>query len=197
MRRTLLALLAALALAGGLAGPVGAAPAAAPPTTFPPVYLQDPTGLLPTGTTLLHLRDIAAKAGRPFSIVSEMLDVRNRQLAEVTRADDFIVSDKLISLMLSQIAENAQLAAVFADLLDPEGSELYLKPASGYVALDRPVSFYTVVEAARRRGEVALGYRLTAESADPAKAYGVRVNPDKSRPVRFAAGDRVIVLAEA
>jgi len=147
--------------------------------------------------TLLHLRDIAAKAGRPFSIVSEMLDVRNRQLAEVTRADDFIVSDKLISLMLSQIAENKHLTAVFADLFDPEGSELYLKPAGDYVALDRPVSFYTVVEAARRRGEVAMGYRRAEESADPAKAYGVRVNPDKSRPVRFAAADRIIVLAEA
>ena len=58
MRRTFLTLLAALALAGGLAGPAAAAPpAAAPPTTFPPVYLQHPTGPLPTGTTLLHLRD--------------------------------------------------------------------------------------------------------------------------------------------
>jgi voltage-gated potassium channel Kch len=50
--------------------------------------------------TLLHLRDIANKTGQDFSIVSQMLDVRNRNLAEVTRADDFIVSDKLISLML-------------------------------------------------------------------------------------------------
>src|SRR5262249_33875920 len=46
-----------------------------------------------TLVSLLHLRDIAATAGRRFSIVSEMLDVRNRDLAEVTRADDFIVSD--------------------------------------------------------------------------------------------------------
>lgn len=147
--------------------------------------------------TLLHLRDIASKARRPFSIVSEMLDVRNRQLAEVTRADDFIVSDKLISLMLSQIAENKHLAAVFGDLFDPEGSELYLKPAGDYVALDRPVDFYTVVEAARRRGEVALGYRLASEAGDPARSYGVRVNPDKSRAQRFAEGDRIIVLAES
>jgi len=146
--------------------------------------------------TLLHLRDIAAKTGRQASIVSEMLDVRNRQLAEVTRADDFIVSEKLVSLLLSQISESRDLAAVFADLFDPEGSELYLKPAGDYVELGRPVAFYTVVEAARRRGEVAIGYRSAALSGDAKASYGVRVNPPKADRVTFAEGDRVIVLAE-
>lgn len=58
-----------------------------------------------------------------------MLDIKNRQLAQVTRADDFVVSDNLLSLMLSQISENAELAEVFQILFDPEGSEIYLKPA--------------------------------------------------------------------
>ncbi|HET7009821.1 MAG TPA: hypothetical protein VFI11_03515, partial [Anaerolineales bacterium] len=40
-----------------------------------------------TLVTLLHLRDIADRRRIDLSIVSEMLDVRNRQLAEVTRAD--------------------------------------------------------------------------------------------------------------
>ncbi|UQA60089.1 CASTOR/POLLUX-related putative ion channel [Polyangium aurulentum] len=149
-----------------------------------------------TLVTLLHLRDIAAKTGKPFSIVSEMLDVRNQKLAEVTRADDFIVSDKLVSLMMTQIAENADLAAVFADLFDPEGSELYLKPAGEYVEAGRATPFATVAEAARRRGEVAIGYRIAREAGDATKAYGVKVNPAKGEKVRFAQGDKVIVLAE-
>jgi len=146
--------------------------------------------------TLLHLRDIAERGGHNFSIVSEMLDVRNRALAEVTQADDFIVSDKLISLMMSQISENKELNAVFADVFDPEGSEIYLKLAANYVALGQSLNFYTVVEAARRRGEVALGYRLRADSNNPEKAYGVVVNPAKSKEVTFSEWDRVIVLAE-
>lgn len=147
--------------------------------------------------TLLHLRDISDKMDRDFSIVSEMLDVRNRTLADVTRADDFIVGDRLVSLMLAQVAENKELNAVFTDLFDPEGSEIYLKPAGDYVTPGRPVSFYTVTEAARRRGEVAIGYRLKAESGDAAKAYGVRVNPNKSERVTFSDGDRIAVLAES
>jgi voltage-gated potassium channel Kch len=149
-----------------------------------------------TLVTLLHLRDIADKGGVDLSVVSEMLDMRNRELAEVTRADDFIVSDKLVSLMLSQLSENKELGAVFADLFDPAGSEIYLKPAERYVALGAPVSFHTIVASARRRSEVAIGYRVKALAARAADQYGVRVNPAKSEPVTFADGDKIIVLAE-
>ncbi len=146
--------------------------------------------------TLLHLRDMAEKGGHDFRIVTEMLDTRNRELAEVTQADDFIVSNKLTSLMLAQVSENKELTEVFADLFDPEGAEVYLKPAKNYVALGRPVNFYTVVEAARRRGEIAIGYRLEALGKDASQAYGVVVNPKKSAKVTFAENDRIVVVAE-
>lgn len=146
--------------------------------------------------TLLHLRNIAGMDETPFSIVSEMLDLRNRELAAVTNVDDFIVSDHLISLMTAQLAENADLQGVFGDLFDAEGNEIYLKPACDYVELGQPVNFYTVVEAARRRHETAIGYRLGVEARNFAAQYGVRINPKKSAEVRFAEGDKVIVLAE-
>jgi len=146
--------------------------------------------------TLLHLRDIADRTGNSFSIVSEMLDIRNRDLAEVERADDFIVSDRLISMVLSQISENKALGAVFSDLFDPRGSEIYLKPAEHYVKLGEPINFYTIVGPAQRRNEVALGYRRNADANDAVRRYGVVLNPKKSVPVTFEAGDKIIVLAE-
>lgn len=146
--------------------------------------------------TLLHLRDIAARDETPFSIVSEMLDLRNRELAEVTQVDDFIVSDHLISLMTAQLSENNALAGVFDELFSPTGSEIYLKPIEEYVALAEKVNFYTVVEAAKRRGETAIGYRFQSEHANPKKSYGVYTNPPKAAALVFSAGDKVIVLAE-
>jgi hypothetical protein len=98
--------------------------------------------------------------------------------------------------MLSQISENKELTAVFADMFDPEGSEIYLKPAADYVELGRPVSFYTVVEAARRRGEVAIGYKQEAFGKDASKSYGVAVNPEKAEKVTYQKADQIIVLAE-
>jgi voltage-gated potassium channel Kch len=149
-----------------------------------------------TLVTLLHLRDIADHLDHSFSIVSEMQDVRNRRLAEVTRADDFVVSDRLISLILSQISENKELGAAFTDLFDPYGSEVYLKPVANYIELGKPLNFYTVAESARRRGEVALGYRVHAYANDSTKGYGVIVNPDKSNLITFTEQDRVILLAK-
>jgi voltage-gated potassium channel Kch len=149
-----------------------------------------------TLVTLLHLRDMAEKDETPFSIVSEMLDLRNRELAESTQVDDFIVSDHLASLMMSQLAENAELYEIFMNLFDPSGAEIYLKPIGDYIAVGRPVNFYTVTEAARRRGETAIGYRIASEAKDAGKLYGVHTNPKKSEKVVFDPGDKVIVISE-
>jgi voltage-gated potassium channel Kch len=146
--------------------------------------------------TLLQLRDIEERTGVDMNIVSEMLDDRNRELAEVTNADDFIVSDKLISLMLSQVSENKKLTDVFDQLFSSEGAEIYLNPVEQYVSPGESVDFYTVLEAARRRGETAIGYRIEANAHKADHGYGVAVNPRKTASLSFTAGDKIIVLSE-
>jgi len=147
--------------------------------------------------TLLHLREMGERLSLDFSIVSERRDVRNRQLAEITQADDFIVSEKLVSLMMCQTAENADLYPVLMDLFDPDGAEIYLKPMDHYVQTGHAMTFHTVVEAARRRGEIAIGYRIAAKSFDSTQAYGVVVNPKKTDAVTFTTADKVIVVSES
>ncbi|MGE5830332.1 MAG: CASTOR/POLLUX-related putative ion channel [Micromonosporaceae bacterium] len=145
--------------------------------------------------TLLHLRDIGVALGNPYSIVTEMQDETNREVAQVTKADDFIVGTKLISLLMTQLAENHHLQRVFTDLFDPTGSEIYLKPATEYVRPDTEVNFATVVESARRRGETAIGYRQHSRQHEP-PSYGVVLNPDRSAPLSLSTNDVVVVVAE-
>lgn len=145
---------------------------------------------------LLHLRDLASGLARPFSIVSEMRDVRSRDLAEVARADDFIISDRFIGLLLAQLAEDADLAAVFADLFDPEGAEIYLRSAAGYVVPGREVDGHTLIAAAARRGEVLIGVRV-ARPGPGQPSHGVLVNPRKSTRMTLTPADQLIVLAES
>jgi voltage-gated potassium channel Kch len=149
-----------------------------------------------TMVTLLHLRDITENQGKRCAIVSEMLDLRNRRLAEVAKVDDFIVSDHLISLMLTQFSEDSALYRVFSELFDAVGPEIYFKPVDDYIDISGPVSYYTLVEAARRRGETAIGYRKMGELNDAAKSYGVYTNPKKSETVSFSVDDKIIVLAD-
>ena len=150
-----------------------------------------------TLVTLLHLRRIGEDARRTINVVSEMIDVRNRELAEVAKIDDFVVSNKLVSLMLAQASENEHLEEIFRDLLDEEGSEICLRPASDYVKLGETLSFYEVSEAARRRGEVAIGHHIPANaSADDARRMGgIVINVSKAEPLTYTENDRIIVLA--
>jgi voltage-gated potassium channel Kch/K+/H+ antiporter YhaU regulatory subunit KhtT len=151
-----------------------------------------------TLSTLLHLRDIADNTDHKFSIVSEMLDDRNRELAEITHADDFIVSVKLDSLMLTQIAENKELKDIFEAIFSSGGPAISIKPVEDYVKLGKAVNFYTVTEAASQRGELALGYKLQnkdhIDDTELVLAHGVVVNPVKSHEVFFIKGDKIIVL---
>ena len=146
--------------------------------------------------TLLHLRNFTEKNGQKYKIVSEMLDIRNRQLADITSADDFIVSDKLISLLMSQVSENKFLMRVFEDLFDADGSKIYIKPAKEYVKVGEPMNFYTILESAARKNEVAIGYRVIKEAKEANKGYGVYVNPRKSDMFTLTDKDMVIVLSE-
>ncbi|MET0362829.1 MAG: hypothetical protein ABW048_13865, partial [Sphingobium sp.] len=141
--------------------------------------------------TLLHLRSAAELAGMPINVVSEMIDVRNRALAEVTRVSDFVVSNKLVSLMLAQASENERVEAIFADLLSDEGSDICLRPVDDYATPGQAIPFKDIVRAARARGEIAIGYRRTGQSG---RLSGVVLNPPKAEILAFAPEDRIVIL---
>ncbi len=146
--------------------------------------------------TLLHLRNISEQKKIDFSIVSEMFDVQNRELAQITKADDFIVSDNIISLMITQLSENRHLKKVFDILFASEGSEIYLKPMREYVNVGSEINFYTLLEAASIKGETALGYKLAFAKDNPGKQFGVQLNPEKSKTFVVGVKDKIIVLSE-
>jgi voltage-gated potassium channel Kch len=142
-----------------------------------------------TLVTLLHVRDILGKLDAATPVVTEMLDDRNRVLAQVAHVDDVVVSGEIVSLLVTQLSEDRRLEAVFGQLLGDEGSEIYLRPAEWYVQPGREVSYATVVAGASSRGATAIGYK--------SDALGVLVNPAKSQTFDVQPGDRVVVLAES
>ncbi|HAI75300.1 MAG TPA: potassium transporter TrkA [Microscillaceae bacterium] len=146
---------------------------------------------------LLHLRGIAEQAQKDFAIVSEMRDIRNKYLAEIAKIDDFIVGANMISLILTQLSESKHLQQVFDNLFTAEGSEIYLYPVTDYVKPGVEVNFYTVAEAALRKGEMFIGYKVGALANKSAQNYGVVINPPKSDKFTFSPEDSIIVVAES
>ncbi len=150
-------------------------------------HLEQQAADAKTLVTLLHVRDILGRLDVSTPVVSEMLDDRNRVLAQVAHVDDVVVSGEIVSLLVTQLSEDQRLEAVFDQLLGDEGAEVYLRPADLYV---RPgqVSWATVVAGASRRGETAIGFK---------SGQDVTVNPAKSVVLDVGAGDRVVVLADS
>jgi len=142
--------------------------------------------------TLLHLREMEEKRGTSLDIISEIADVSNVEVIDLAKSDDFIISELLASKMLTQISENRHLVPVFEDLMDADGSEIYIKSAKNYLKTPGTVNFYTICQAAAEKNELAIGYiRCRGDHCQD-----VVLNPLKPDMVDFTFEDKVIVVAE-
>src|SRR4030042_3880573 len=145
---------------------------------------------------IIHLRNIAEKNNLNFSLITEIVDIRNMRLAKIARVNDLIISERLISLFLVQLSENKLVNHVFEDFMNETGAEIYIREAKDYINLNEEVNLYTIIEAASRKNEVVIGYKIVSEESNEEKSFGVFLNPVKSAAVKFSKGDSIIVIAE-
>ena len=145
--------------------------------------------------TLLHLRKLCQELDKKPIIVSQILDEKHRSIAEETRADDFIVSEKIVGQCLTQIAENEHLNDLLLELFSAEGAEIYFKPITDYLDIGSTVNFKTLVQSGINKGESVIGYKIASLFNNPEANYGVSLNPDKHIDIDFNIEDRVIVIA--
>jgi hypothetical protein len=156
-----------------------------------------------TIVVLLHLRKqlkALAETGRKPStkLITEILDSANRDLVSHAGVDDFIISNRMVSMLFAQMSEEPQIEGVYENLFKEEGSEIYVKPAWLYFS-SLPVScrFGDLMRAAQKReGEIAIGYKLKTLESDASANYGVKINPSKEAVVTLGRDDCLVVVAE-
>jgi ion channel POLLUX/CASTOR len=141
---------------------------------------------------LLYLRDIADKTKKTFQITSEIRSAETQNIARVINVHDFIVGTNLTNLIMTQYAEDPSREDLFNDILDADGSEIYMKPARNYIQPGIPVTFYTVTRSAGARREIPLGYRHTTAAGESV----ITLNPHKSDFITFSENDQLVLVAE-
>ena len=97
---------------------------------------------------LLNLRDIRKENNSDFTILSEVLNSKNSELISVEKSDDFVMSERIINLMLVQLSENPDLDGFFNELMQPDGSEIYFRQISQYVNTTNDVKFGEITASA-------------------------------------------------
>ncbi len=138
--------------------------------------------------TLMGLRRRWPRGHPPeVRLVAEVLDQRNVDIAQKVGVDDFIVSDRLASLMIAQLSERAELRDVFDELFDATGASIVLRPAARFVQNGSPMTFAQLVAGGNRFGESVLGYRRASDGR-------VLLNLPKSQQVDLGPRDEVVVV---
>jgi len=130
-------------------------------------------------------------------IITQVLNSENQELIQQSNADDFIISNKLISMFMAQLSQQPELFKFYDDIFNEEGSEIYLKPAILYFdQFPLKITFCDIIHAVQKREEICLGFRIKKIANDPEKNFGVKINPDKKEIIEIQKDDLFIVLAE-
>jgi len=131
------------------------------------------------------------------TVITELIMSENQALAASTGVHDFVVSSKLVSMLLAQISEDPLMQAVYQDLFSEVGSEIYLKSASLYLEdLPQQATFAELTRLAQERGEVCLGVKLKINEGRANLNYGITLAPPKTSVWALDTADTLVVLAE-
>ena len=107
--------------------------------------------------------------------------------------DKKVLGSNIGGLLSAQYAENRLMVKIFEELLNIEGSELYMKPVENYVEVNTKMTFDTVIEALARDNSIVLGFRRI----DPnTRKVELITAPKRKDEYVFREGDTFIVLSE-
>ncbi|MCH8905214.1 MAG: hypothetical protein IIA45_15045, partial [Bacteroidetes bacterium] len=149
---------------------------------------------------LLLLRRIAVEHKHPdkhAKIITQVLNSENQELIIQADVDDFIISNKLITMILAQLSEEPKIKLLYDDIFQEDGSEIYVKPARLYFSqLPIKIGFADIMKTVNLREEICLGVRFGHLSTTPDKNFGVVLNPNKDTVYEIKETDFLVVLAE-
>ncbi len=130
-------------------------------------------------------------------LITEVADSENIEVIQEAGVKDFLISNQFVSKMYAQISESPDVLKIYNDLFSPDGSEVYIKPASLYISsLPEKIKFGEICAAAIKRSETCFGIRIAAEESRTDLNYGIYINPPKDKVFSLTKEDSLITLAD-
>ena len=144
-------------------------------------------------------KEILAEGGEiSTKIVTEVLDSNNQGLIHHAGVNDFIISNRIVSMLFAQISEEPEIQKVYDDLFQEDGSEIYVKPVELYFdSFPQQVTFADIMALVQQRDEeVCIGVKLGAKVGSAEENFGIKLIPYKDARYELNPGDALVVVAE-
>ena len=144
-------------------------------------------------------KEILAEGGEiSTKIVTEVLDSNNQGLIHHAGVNDFIISNRIVSMLFAQISEEPEIQKVYDDLFQEDGSEIYVKPVELYFdSFPQQVTFADIMALVQQRDEeVCIGVKLGAKVGSAEENFGIKLIPYKDVRYELNPGDALVVVAE-
>ncbi|NES70926.1 MAG: hypothetical protein F6K24_39805, partial [Okeania sp. SIO2D1] len=157
-----------------------------------------------TLTILLEIRQIflqyTEQTGNPVTteLVVELADSEETDLVIKAGVQDFLLSNQFVSKILAQVSQEPGVMSVYRYLFSAEGSEMYIKPIELFFPPEKlgKLSFADCVFAAQSRNEICIGVKITSQSQDKQKNFGIYIAPSLNTQFDLTLEDELITLAE-
>lgn len=134
---------------------------------------------------LQRVKEILARTG-----LTNNITILLGALTQETKSIQEGLSTDIIIKLATQILLHPPLLHLSRELIQPKKAKIYLNPVENYVEIDSEVNFYTLIEAARKKNETAIGYITQLETGTK-----VTLNPMKDQKQKFYHFDRIIVFS--
>uniref|UniRef100_A0A7S0EYY4 RCK N-terminal domain-containing protein n=1 Tax=Hanusia phi TaxID=3032 RepID=A0A7S0EYY4_9CRYP len=133
-------------------------------------------------------------------IISEILDAANtKSLLRELDCKGYVMSNKIISNALAQVAENSAMNTVMSELLGSKGNELFLEDASEFVDIQQEsaVPFWEIALRASQKNMIAIGYKAKGIDFSLDNYIKTLVNPTaKDVPRVWEDGDLIVLMGK-
>ena len=145
--------------------------------------------------TLLQVRHVIKGInGYKPNLVTELLEFADIELASVADPDDYVISERVVALLLSQISEDPRINLVFGDLFTAGCAEIILEPISNWV---NPGNF-TVLELCQKLGDqnfVLIGIKANSLQSDSRSlGNGLVLHLNKNEYLILDKDDRFVLI---
>ena len=151
--------------------------------------------------TMLLIKRLFEKNGKSElkdkNVVIEVYDEKNREIVDLTEITDYIISDTIISSVITQLSEENRLYNILDEILGSAGCEIYLDSIQNYIDnFEREYTFKELSSIVANEGTILMGYKKSNEEYNKNRNYGVYLNPEKNNKIKLSKDDKVIILFE-